>query len=186
MKRRLFVAIPISEEVKKELRYVIDRIDESVISCGRVIPEEDWHITLKFLGEQEEEAIPKIVEAIRFLAETYKNKKKDIHITDVMFDSHRPPHIIWANGSSEDSKILGEMRNAFDKKCEQLGISQKNDLRDFTTHISLVRLFKNPPKDAHIRESIEMIYDIPSLDLIESRLEQKGAEYALLESVSFL
>jgi 2'-5' RNA ligase len=185
MKRRLFVAIPVPEAISRELRYAIDRIDDSILSCGREIPEIDWHITLKFIGEEDEKNIPKIMEAMKHVVELHKEKGKEIYITEVTFDTHKPPRIIWANGSPDDSKMLGVMRNEFDKKCNALGIMKKNDWKDFTAHISLIRLFKNPPRESYVREPIEMAYKIPSLDLMESVLQKGGPEYKCIERISF-
>ena len=184
MKRRFFVAIPIPDEIKRELRYVLDWIDDGILSCGRMIPEEDWHITLKFLGEQDEENVPHIVTAIQNTAREYEEVRKDIGIPDVTYDENIPPRMIWANGRKEDSVRLGSVRDAFDAQCVKNGIFRGDERKSFTTHITLVRFFRNPPKDAYVREPIEMFFTPKSIDLMESHLNRSGAEYTLVERIT--
>jgi 2'-5' RNA ligase len=45
-RRRLFVAVPLSGEVQAAL---VERLDGVAIP-GRVVPPENWHLTLRFLG----------------------------------------------------------------------------------------------------------------------------------------
>lgn len=183
MKRRFFVAIPIPDRVKQELRYALDRIDEDILLCGKILPEKDWHITLKFLGEQDEENIARIIIAIRDTVHGHKEVREGIGVSDVTYDRNIPPRMIWANGRKEDSVRLGSVQNAFDTYCVRSGIPKKNEREGFITHITLVRFFRNPPRDAYVREPIEMFFVPESIDLMESHLNRAGAEYTVVERV---
>lgn len=185
MKRRLFAAIPLPENIKLELRYALDRIEENVLSCGKVIPEENWHITLAFLGDRNEEDIPKIIDAMESVLRETGKDSKNLFIENVTFDDHRPPRIIWAEGKKESSNKLASLQYLFDRECAARGVERKNNRAEFIMHISLVRLFKNPPRDAYVQEPIYMEFSARSIDLMESNLKKTGAEYALIKKVFF-
>lgn len=185
MERRFFVAIPLPENVKSELRYALDRVEESILSCGRVIPEENWHITLKFLGNRSEEDVPRIIDAMESVLRKTREKPENLFIENLTFDDHRPPRIVWAEGRKESSDALGVLRNLFDGECAARGIERRNDRAGFTMHVSLVRLFRNPPRDAYVQEPVYAEFPVESLDLMESNLKKSGAEYVLVKRIFF-
>jgi len=66
---RLFVAVPIGEELRGTLRDTVDgwRSDEQVAGLRWTDPE-GWHVTLAFLGETDAAAVPKIADRLAGVA----------------------------------------------------------------------------------------------------------------------
>lgn len=185
MKRRLFIAIPIPERAKKEISYALDRVSDEVLSCGRLIPESDWHITLKFFGEQDEKFVEKISRAMKNLRRSFSVRPIEAVFTGVSFNPSKPPLMIWANGSRETSEFLGEMKDVLDKELAKEGIQRGSDFGKFTAHATLVRFFKNPPRGIVVNEPINVVFHIESVDLMDSKLQRGGPVYTKLNSIIF-
>ncbi|MCS7209103.1 MAG: hypothetical protein NZ874_05965, partial [Fimbriimonadales bacterium] len=63
---RLFVAALISEEVRAALAQARQTLERAVPDRAlRWVAPENYHITLLFLGEQPEERVPEIVQAMK-------------------------------------------------------------------------------------------------------------------------
>lgn len=188
MKRRLFIAIPIPERAKKEINYALDRVDNGVLLCGRLIPESDWHITLKFFGEQDEKLVDAISRAMENLRMNFPVRQFEAVFTGISFNPTNPPRMIWANCSRGTSKFLGEMKDVLDQELAKEGICGINDFKHntlFTAHVTLVRFSENLSRGAAINESVNVTFNIKSLDLMDSKLQRGGPVYTKLNSAIF-
>ena len=64
---RLFIGLPLPQEIRAAVSNLAHHAQR--IIPGRYIPAENYHITLAFLGEAQEEAVPRIANTLsRFLA----------------------------------------------------------------------------------------------------------------------
>ena len=64
---RTFVAIELPEKVREHLNYTIERLRSDLPGIRGVRPH-GFHLTLKFLGEVEEERVPHVVEVVNAVA----------------------------------------------------------------------------------------------------------------------
>lgn len=184
MKRRLFIAVPIPEHAKREISYALDRVNDEVFSCGKLVSENDWHITLKFLGEQDEEFVEAISSAMKNLKQSFLTYPMEVVFTGVSFNPSVPPRMIWVNGSRETSEFFGEMKDVLDKELAKEGIQSGNDFGKFTAHATLARFFKNPPRGIAVNEPINIAFRIESLNLMDSKLQRGGPIYTKLDSIT--
>ena len=62
MKKRLFLAIPLPEELKRHLTLALERyrslLTATQIASMRFIVPENWHVTIYFFGDVESEKVP--------------------------------------------------------------------------------------------------------------------------------
>lgn len=184
MKRRLFIAVLLPDNIIKEIKYAIDRIDESVFSYGRPTPEENWHITVKFLGELDEEKIPQIISAMKKTSERYGNQKISIGLKHIDFNSPEK-QMMWVHGDKASSETLGEMRESISKNLFELGIKVKDDFEKFTTHITLARFLRRPHKDIAVHEELGISFFVSEIHLMESIFKESGVEYKPLLNIAF-
>lgn len=173
MKIRIFVALNIPDEVKDQLFDIIDElhIDKSL----KWESKEKIHLTLKFVGEVDEELIPQIINELTFL-EQYKTQI--LQITGFGFFFHfKEPKVLWAGLKySDELKNIAERLNDFFVKY---GIEKEN--RPFKPHLTLMRI-KNNPGDNFINKfknsKFEPIsFQSNSISLIKSELKPSGAVY---------
>ena len=165
---RLFIAIELPEEAKKELARL--RMD---IPGARWVPSDQIHLTLSFLGEVDEAALERLtVQLAR------------IHMTEFRirfggtgcFPDRRRPRVLWAGLEPEPSLIAlaARVREAL-LTC---GIPQEE--RPFSPHITLGRIKLPVPGmcDAFLnrdRKPALPALHVREFTLFQSRLTPQGA-----------
>lgn len=121
---RLFIAIELSDEMKKSLIGVMHELKQAGVK-GQYAPAGNLHLTLAFVGETEElKTVRAAVEGIRF---------KPFHMT--LSELGNFDDIIWAGakGGQGIAELGREVRAALD----EAGIPY--DKKGFLPHITLVR-----------------------------------------------
>jgi 2'-5' RNA ligase len=190
MKRRLFIAINLEAPMRK----AIENIEKNIESAFaweqaeriRFTPEENWHITVSFLGTQDDANLMEIMAAIRKAAEEFS--AVDISFTEVAYVPERDnARMIWLKTSRETSHALGNLRNTLENLLDQEGVRFGHESRGFSGHLTLARFSEAmsasdlPP----IERTIKVICAGTSLDLMKSELERRGASYTTLQKFPF-
>ncbi len=171
---RLFIAIEIPQNIKENICEI-----RKTIYGVKWTPREQLHITIKFIGEVQENEQALIRER---LAEI---KWSSFTITlngTGFFPSSRKPRILWMG--IERSENLFELKQKIDLALSDLGINTEN--RDFTPHLTLARLSGN--KQTDISKMIERFSSIgqftvqvDSFILFSSLLTSKGAVHEIIQ-----
>jgi len=175
---RVFVAMYIPEAVRANLRDFIAHLPKT--PGARWVRPESMHLTLKFIGAVQSEAI-KVIEsalrtvpfappvAIRFRGTGY-------------FPRESRPSVLWAG--VEASENLAELAGSIDRSCAAAGIA--GETRAYSPHLTLAR-FKTPEGLDRLRKEITRIgstdfgsAQISEFHLFQSVLKTTGAEYTRL------
>jgi len=186
--KRLFIAINLTENIKKEIGQIIKELDSkrhfSRQPTLRWLPEQNWHLTLTFLGSQPEESVDAILEAIK--STTLSVKPPIIKFENILFaPPNRTARMIWLTTKNETSEALGKIKNQLEDLLEKNGVKFKKENRKFQGHLTLARFKPSFKKETELL-NVEGLFFFPqSLDLMESKLFQTGAEYAILEKIKF-
>ncbi|PIC05450.1 RNA 2',3'-cyclic phosphodiesterase [Anoxybacillus flavithermus] len=122
-----FLAISLPSEVKKRLR---DFMSEWKAPFRLFVHEEDYHITLAFLGRATEEERKQIAE--RMPKVVRKHKAFSLQLSEAYSFGSR---ILWY-GVKEESRLFSLRQDVYDV-CRQIGFSL--DSRPFTPHITLAK-----------------------------------------------
>lgn len=171
---RLFIAVDIPEEVKKELL----KIQEEIKRLGKLnlIPKENIHITLKFLGEaKNSEEITNILETLEF--------EKFLLISNKIgfFPNENYISVMWL-GFKEDEKLI-ELQKQIDEALS----SHFKKGKDFVTHATIARvkhiLFENKEKLVSLknRELKSFKFEISSFKLMKSTPTPQGPVYETIK-----
>mgnify|MGYP006290068139 CR=1 FL=1 len=143
---------------------------------------ENFHLTLFFIGDTDEEQIDIIRQELASLTATYS--KTHIQLEGLgVFKSIHKPRVLWAGISQYDE--LKKIKIAIDQRMEQFGFTP--DKREFKPHLTLARMkwiedkqklnqILNEFKSLHFQEST-----IEDLILFESILKPTGPEYKPIE-----
>jgi len=144
----------------------------------RWIKPRSLHLTLHFLGEQDEAALEKIISIS-------ENVAKDFHPTDVRvgewggFPNLSQPKIVYVSLDNADSLI--NLQKALADKLKAQGF--EIDSRPFKTHITVARnkdsrqtLNLDPPEIGKLNWLVD------SFELMKSNLLPDGAEYEVIKS----
>ena len=126
---RCFIALEISGEIKGKLEKVKRELG---IDGLKLVEPENTHLTLKFLGEVEEEQVENVKKALDGLARnSFSMKVQGIGV----FPKPEFVRVVWAGAESEELKQLAEDLN---EALAKLGFKQES----FTGHVTLARVKK--------------------------------------------
>jgi len=184
MRHRIFIAINLPEEIKKELEKYQSQWPELPI---RWTKPENLHVTLAFLGYLSDE---ELVEVLRVTKEvTQKHQPFSINLTKIIYGPPKkmPPRMVWVEGAK--SKDLANLQLDLEKSLVSSGkIKFEPEERSFTCHITLGRIktweFRQiePEERPEVNEDISLSFEVNSIEIMESALKRGGAEYTVLES----
>ena len=175
---RLFFAVPVSQEVRNTVAGTIRR---SLVSDApwRWIHPDNYHITLKFLGDTARELVKPLEQAAARAAGRARP-------FNMFFDSFggfpelRKPRVLFydiAGGAAELSTLAG----LIDSEVELLGFEKEK--RPFRAHLTLARVRKQI--DASMGKRLETVSSLPEntsqevtrFVLMRSHLARSGATY---------
>ena len=171
MKKRLFIAFDLPDQVRSKLKLFPDpRL--------RIVSKDNLHITVLFLGYVDEDKIPEIKEAIKEISQEFT--PINFKFEDIIFTPPRKQfRMIWA--------LFGKNRqfdNLVDKLARELKEFKPHVYKEKNIHITLARF--NKPLTKKDLEEIKLPQDevenfrADKITLYESVLRSSGAVYKKL------
>lgn len=176
---RLFIAVPLPQPV----RYILHSMGRG-LPGSRPVPEDQMHLTLRFIGEVEGSLSKDIQESL----ENVTHPCFTMRIKGVgHFPPRGKPRVIWA-GISPTDKIL-DLRNKIERQLTACGL--ESEKRKFAAHVTLARLNDTPLKRVgeFLAGNSFLEFDEFSVDcfhLFSSKLTPKGAIHSLEQSYHLL
>ena len=152
-----------------------------VPGLGRVEPEPNWHVTVKFLGQVPDERVASLIEVARLVAAGTSAASVPLARVGV-FPSRERPRVFWVG--SPAAEVLAELAAGLEVACAGLGWPRET--RPFAPHVTLLRL--RPPVPAEFWDLCDAWsatqfgwLDVPELWLYESQPDRPGAGYRVLQ-----
>lgn len=141
-RKRLFFAVqpeglkdsPEIQALVKKLRIGVDRKGWEV----KWTPELNWHFTLSFVGETDEERIPQLIDILRAVAKDAAHFNLPLKGVGA-FPSERDARVLWVGAPAKRSLI--QLQQALVAALETKGFP--TDIRGYRPHLTLGRL-RNP------------------------------------------
>jgi 2'-5' RNA ligase len=189
---RLFVALQIPEAVRENLaaaqRQVQKKIQKDLQAAGtelRWVRAENFHVTLKFIGQASSEELAAIVEELHGVRPEGAVKAA---IRGLGYASHaKRGGVLWA--TLETSNFMKLLAGQIDRRLERLGIAAEE--RTFLPHLTLARCKQSivmPAIRAAVRDYEGHDFGTAlweEFQLMESRLGAGGSQYSTLGSFRF-
>lgn len=184
MRRRIFIAANLPEKIKKQLHDQQYKWLELPCRWTRV---ENLHITLAFLGYINDEELPEICQITKEIA--LKHEPFSLKLNRIAYGpEEKNPRMVWVGGekSEELGKLQKDLENALVLSPEIQKEMKEN--RSFSPHITLGRLKQfefraiEPEERPQINEEINLIFEVNSIEIMESNLKKHGPEYSIMES----
>lgn len=179
---RLFVAFDIPESLKRSIEKGLQKL-RTALPEVRWIPRNNWHATLKFLGEVPDERLPEVEAAVSSYLADFPPATS--HLTEMgAFPSADKARVLWV-GLRDDSGALAGLAASLDKGLGALGF--RSESRPLHPHITVARI-KLPVSVRHLFEQAgpydfdESPFDVTHATLYRSRLNRMGAEYQAMSS----
>ncbi len=169
---RLFTAIPIP----KDIRPMLHRMG-CCLPKAKAVPEEQIHLTLRFIGEVESKSFLDIQDTLSAVS----GAAFSLGIQGVgHFPPRGKPRVLWAGVQQVEQ--VAQLKRKVDACLATCGIAP--DKRKFSPHITFARLNNTPLKRVteflagnsflHFQE-----FDVDRFHLFSSRLLPKGAVHTL-------
>ncbi|MFZ1720407.1 MAG: RNA 2',3'-cyclic phosphodiesterase [Candidatus Moraniibacteriota bacterium] len=179
--RRVFVGIPISQSFGKRIIRKMESWQHLPIRFGR---EENFHVTLAFLGLVKDDDLPSICEDITDAlreTESFDMSFNEIKLTPKGGDEAK---MLWLTG--EPSEGLAKLRNALEASLSSFDPEYKT----FVPHITLGRVLRTRwarlPERPDIHESVNLAESVSGVTLYESVSENGKRKYIPLAEFSLL
>ncbi|MDD5730141.1 MAG: RNA 2',3'-cyclic phosphodiesterase [Candidatus Omnitrophica bacterium] len=185
---RAFIAIDLPKEIKGHLRAVQEKLKNSRADVKWVEPG-NIHLTLKFLGEAEEEKIKAVIEVIENIA---KDKKPfSVRLSELgAFPGLSSARVIWAGIDKGDTEVK-EIAAQLEDDLSKIGFPKED--RPFSSHITIGRTRSsfNRQELVKILTGLQDTFkkDAPEFNadkvtLFKSTLTPKGPVYEALKEIN--
>ena len=147
---------------------------------------EQYHVTLRFLGDTERDALQTIGHALRNGVSLPKQSRQILRGLD-SFGPRKRPRVLWVG--FEESDFFHHLKEEVDRALESCGIP--GEKQSFRAHLTLgrVRSLKNPDKYYQIVEKMHERFQtsvlVDRLVFFRSILGPRGPEYHKLDELQF-
>lgn len=174
---RAFVAVRLPGKIADELENFL--ADLRPLANIRWVRREQFHITLKFLGELEQKVIAQVKDALESIKYFSPFTVELAHIG--AFPNLSSPRVLWLAGEKGSNELGRLARKVDDLLYEEAELEREH--KKFQAHMTLARL-----KDSYLPEElVRKLGEVPffsfecsELFLMRSQLTPKGPIYSQL------
>lgn len=178
---RLFVGISIPLEIREGIDVYIAATGVGIEGV-KWVEKNNFHITLKFLGEVREDNVPSLVECLRMTA--VGKVPFLISLTSVgAFPSMKYPRVYWI-GVEKGKEMVKTLHDDIERECQKLGFATEG--KRFHPHVTIGRLRKFG-KGSQLKGEKSCFGEFMATDftLFKSTITKKGPIYDIIEKIEF-
>lgn len=180
MARRIFIAADICRDLKNAIYGHTEKAFSDYDNV-RIIPPENLHITMKFMGNTSDRKIEEIRSITSETVSCHKSFEYTVETYMDAFPAVKRAGIAYL-GVGKGSEELTGIFNSLEEGLACCGIEKEK--RGFYPHITAVRIKKPFDISAITRipfSSAKNMYRVKHLSLYESILDRHGARYMIME-----
>lgn len=171
---RAFFAVELSSAARAQAAAAIELLRSELPDPVRWVPEENLHLTLKFLGELDPDRIPKLVHLAA--AKLVREHPFEAEIGGLGgFPSARAARVVWL-GVTHGAGPLARLARKLDASAGRLGLERER--RPYRAHLTIGRL---PTPERIPFERVEAPggarFPVDEVVLFESRPSSAGSRY---------
>lgn len=185
---RVFIAIELPDKIKDSLGNLQEQLKKAEADVKWVKPE-NIHLTLKFLGEVDDEKLKRISGAIEEAACENHSYKIRIHSLGA-FPKIDYLRVLWV-GVEEGDAETRKIAKTLEEKIMKIGIPKEE--RPFSSHITIGRIRSTLNRERLVEElknlqenfgKENLEFCVSKITLFKSTLTPKGPIYEGLKNVS--
>ncbi|MBI5684206.1 MAG: RNA 2',3'-cyclic phosphodiesterase [Verrucomicrobia bacterium] len=180
---RLFIAVDVTEEVRAAIAEKTARLREANCDVGWVKPE-NFHLTLKFLGETPDGRLDDIKTALDLVSLSRAAFELELRGMGC-FPERGAPRVVWVGGGAGRDALTAVARDV-EGAMEDLGFPRER--REFAAHLTIGRV-RSPRGAERLRRLVEAEADtgfgrcvVDEIRLYKSTLASGGSIYDLLHA----
>lgn len=176
---RLFIAAPLPELVVTALKTQQAQYQTEGV---RLVPTQNLHLTLHFLGETPATSLPDMKQKFREIAASHPGFRLTLQEI-APGPKLNSPRLVWArfNQHPDFTQLARTIQVALDAAPEHPG--------EYIPHITIARLKKDKPKNLTLpllRDIDFLPYQVTSFGIWQSELGSPHPRYSILEEFSLL
>lgn len=183
MLHRIFLAINLPENVKRKLLTFKDKYGEIP---AKWIRSDNLHITLLFLGNLDDNQLSQTIKAIDEVCK--KQKSFVVNLKKACFSENQRgvPRMVWIEGEGDSNLFL--LQKELEQKIFNLDSFQykEKENKPFFFHVTLARIrqweFQKLEEMPIIDETLNIKFEVNTIEIMESELKRGGPEYTVLDS----
>jgi 2'-5' RNA ligase len=178
---RTFIAIDLTPEIKKELYYLVSNLKPAAMNI-KWVASENYHLTLKFIGETTEEGVERIKSALDELVKKHRQFPLTIKGTGSFPPGQSRLRVVWVGVSA------GPEFRALQADLEEL-LRKKNfstEDRPFSPHLTIGRA-RSPQKQERLKAELDKLsqkevglMQVKEITFFQSVLHPEGPEYKVI------
>jgi len=179
--RRIFVAVDISEEVRRKVaEYIANLRADTPAKVASYTHPEKLHLTLRFIGNCPDEELPDVINAARSAAESLKPFSLKITGTGV-FPNKRKARVLWLGVDGETDQMVKAV-SIFDRLYN---LERQPNHEVFSPHLTIARI-KDRAKgrelvDLHLNSNFgPAAFEVSEIVVYESSLLSTGSVYSVV------
>lgn len=183
---RTFIAVEFSESLKEQ----ISEIQKSLkVELGKLkwVPKDNFHLTLKFIGDVESRQVPKMAEGLK---RTVQGRKPfTVNLAGLGgFPQIHFPKVIWI-GVNQGREGLIQLQTAVEDALVVQGFDRET--RSYSPHLTLARSRDHTDLKAvgdvlkRFRQPVTQEELVQSIRIMKSNLRRGGPIYTCLEEIIF-
>ena len=162
---RLFFALWPDSDIRNKLAALSEELPEN---SGKLVPKQNIHITLSFLGNIDKSLVNPLVKG----AATIRAKPFSLILDQIGW--WKRPKVIWV-ASTDTPEALGSLVSQINEQVQACGLPVEG--RSYHSHLTLVR---KAMKQVRGMEFDPIHWNISDFCLIESVTHASGAEYKIM------
>lgn len=198
---RAFLAVELSEDLRTHIAQVQQdlkqRLARDVSKGVRIswVQPASIHLTIKFLGDTDEQLVDPLREAVSNLMKAHRAIQIPIERLG-MFPHPQQPRVLWVGPfepweRGEDAKRLAVFHQAVEKWCRSFGFATED--RPLSPHLTLARIKEGErqvgqalAKSGVMDRPLSLgLLDMESIVVMKSELRPTGSVYTKLWEVRF-
>lgn len=182
---RAFLAVVPPRAARDAVEAVRDPLRD-LAPGGRWVHPSLWHMTLKFLGDVEDELVPAVADLAGEVAQRHEAFTMALGGLG-MFPNAERPRAMWV-GAAEGAAAFDALAEALDAGLDGLGFQA--DDQPPSPHLTIAR-FRIPQEAGelvgHVGPTDEIArFDVREIVLMKSVLRPRGPDYSVVERLALL
>jgi 2'-5' RNA ligase len=184
---RTFVAIDLTPEIKSQLETLVKKL-KPVARNLKWVSKENYHLTLKFLGEIDENQVKEVKSILEVVAQLHHPFQLSLQGTGSFPPGQSRLRVVWV-GISADTALF-EIQKEIEDLLEEKDFPREE--RPFSPHLTIGRA-KVPERLDTLKRELEKLsgesfgtMEVKEITFFQSILKPEGPEYRILSQHKLL